>query len=284
MADERSSDTSSQLVLWDATDGIATITLNRPERHNAFTIDMEHQYFDLLERAANDTDVRVIVVTGAGRSFSPGLDMEALRVGVAEGGLATSRPRRPHTYPVTVPKPIIAAINGSCAGLGLVVALMCDIRFAARGAKMTTAWSRRGLVAEHGMSWMIPRLVGFPKALELMMSGRTFTADEANEIGMVHQLADAGSLMSDVRSYAQDMIANVSPVSLAYIKWQSYRDLERNSLNEAWQHSMFMAHDTNVFPDSAEGVSSFIERRRPNFPPLPPGFDVGDRVRRSAMD
>jgi enoyl-CoA hydratase/carnithine racemase len=284
MPDERSADTSTQLVLWHAAEGIATITLNRPERHNAFTIDMEHQYFDLLERAANDTDVRVIVVTGAGRSFCPGLDMEALRAGVAAGGLATSRTRRPHTYPVTVPKPIIAAINGACAGLGLVVALMCDIRFAVRGAKMTTAWSRRGLVAEHGMSWMIPRLVGFPKALELMMSGRTFTTDEANELGMVHQLADADSLMSEVRAYAQDMIANVSPVSLAYIKWQSYRDLQRDSLHEAWQHSMFMAHDANEFPDSAEGVSSFIERRPPAFPPLPAGFDVGDRVRRSARD
>ena len=284
MPDGPSADPSSQLVLWDATDGIATITLHRPERHNAFTIEMEHQYFDLLERAANDTDVRVIVVTGAGRSFCPGLDMEALRVGVAAGGLATSRPRRPHTYPVTVPKPIIAAINGACAGLGLVVALMCDIRFAARGAKMTTVWSRRGLVAEHGMSWVIPRLVGFPKALELMLSGRTFTTDEAHAIGMVHQLSDADSLMSEVRAYAQDVIANVSPVSLAYIKWQAHRDLERSSLNEAWQHSMFMALDANEFPDAAEGVSSFIERRPPDFPPLPAGFDVGDRVRRAARD
>jgi enoyl-CoA hydratase/carnithine racemase len=284
MPDEATADAASDVVLWDSSEGIATITLHRPERHNAFTIDMEHRYFDLLERAANDRDVRVIVVTGAGRSFCPGLDMEALRAGVAAGVLATTRPRRPHTYPVTVPKPIIAAINGACAGLGLVVALMCDIRFAARGARLTTAWSRRGLVAEHGMSWMIPRLVGFPKALELMMSGRTFTADEANEIGMVHQLAEADSLMSEVRAYARDMIANVSPVSLAYIKWQAYRDLQRTSLHEAWQHSMFMAHDAGGFPDSTEGVSSFIERRPPDFPPLPPGFDVGDRVRRAAMD
>jgi enoyl-CoA hydratase/carnithine racemase len=284
MADAPTAEATSELVLWDSTDGIATITLHRPERHNAFTIDMEHQYFDLLERAANDVDVRVIVVTGAGRSFCPGLDMEALRAGVAAGGLATSRRRRPHTYPTTVPKPIIAAINGACAGLGLVVALMCDIRFAARGARMTTAWSRRGLVAEHGMSWVIPRLVGFPKALELMLSGRTFTTDEAHEIGMVHQLADAGSLMEEVRAYAQDMIANVSPVSLAYIKWQSYRDLERRALDEAWQHSMFMALDANEFPDSAEGVRSFIERRPPDFPPLPAGFDVGARARRAAMD
>ena len=275
---------SSDLVVWDSSDGIATLTFNRPERNNAFTIDMEHQYFDLLDRAAHDPDVRVIVVTGAGRSFCPGLDMEALRVGVAEGGLATSRPRRPHTYPTTVPKPILVAINGACAGLGLVVALMGDIRFAARGAKMTTAWSRRGLVAEHGMSWVIPRLVGFPKALELMMSGRTFTTDEAHELGMVHRLVDGDSLMDEVRAYAREMIANVSPVSLAYIKWQAYRDLERTSLNEAWQHSMFMALDANEFPDATEGVASFIERRPPNFPSLPADLDVGDRVRRAARD
>ncbi len=284
MADKSDGSGADELVLWDVSEGIATLTLNRPERNNAFTIDMEHQYFDLLERAANDTDVRVIIVTGAGRSFCPGLDMEALRTGVAAGVLATGRPRRPHTYPTTVPKPIIAVINGACAGLGLVVALMCDIRFAARGAKMTTAWSRRGLVAEHGMSWMIPRIVGFPRALELMMSGRTFTTDEAHDIGMVHRLADADQVMSDARTYALDIVANVSPISLAHIKWQSYRDLERSSLNAAWQHSMFLAHDANEFPDATEGVASFIERRPPNFPPLPLNFDVGSRVRRSAMD
>ena len=284
MSDKSSDGAPAELVLWDVSDGIATLTLNRPARNNAFTMDMEHHYFDLLERAANDSDVRVIIVTGAGRSFCPGLDMEALRTGVAEGGLATSRPRRPHTYPVTVPKPIIAVINGACAGLGLVVALMCDIRFAARGAKMTTAWSRRGLVAEHGMSWVIPRLVGFPRALELMMSGRVFTTDEAHDMGMVHHLADADRVMDDARAYALDMAANVSPISLAHIKWQSYRDLERSSLNAAWQHSMFLAHDANEFSDATEGVSSFIERRPPNFAPLPPNFDVGARVRRSAMD
>jgi enoyl-CoA hydratase/carnithine racemase len=274
----------NDLVLWDVSERIATITLNRPDRNNAFTTDMEHQYFDLLERAANDPEVRVIIVTGAGRSFCPGLDMEALRAGVADGVLSTSRPRRPHTYPVTVPKPIIAVINGACAGLGLVVALMCDIRFAARGAKMTTAWSRRGLVAEHGMSWMIPRLVGFPRALELMMSGRVFTTDEAHDIGMVHHLSDADLVMSDARAYALDMAANVSPTSLAHIKWQAYRDLERSSMNAAWQHSMYLAHAANEFPDAREGVTSFIERRPPDFAPLPPNFDVGSRVRRSAMD
>jgi enoyl-CoA hydratase/carnithine racemase len=274
----------SELVLWELSERIATITFNRPERNNAFTTDMEHQYFDLLERAANDPDVRVIIVSGAGRSFCPGLDIEALRTGVAEGALATSRRRRPHTYPISVPKPIIAVINGACAGLGLVVALMCDIRFAVRGAKMTTAWSRRGLVAEHGMSWMIPRLVGFPRALELMMSGRVFTTDEAHDIGMVHHLADADRAMSDARAYALDLAANVSPTSLAHIKWQAYRDLERTSLNAAWQHSMFLAHDANEFPDASEGVASFIERRPPNFAPLPPNFDVWSRVRRSAME
>jgi enoyl-CoA hydratase/carnithine racemase len=284
MQDKSSATGPAELVLWDVSDGIATLTFNRPARNNAFTTDMEHQYFDLLERAANDSDVRVIIVTGAGRSFSPGLDMEALRIGVAEGGLATSRPRRPHTYPVTIPKPIIAVINGACAGLGLVVAMMCDIRFAARGAKMTTAWSRRGLVAEHGMSWMIPRLVGFPRALELMMSGRVFTTDEAHDMGMVHHVADADRVMTDARTYALDIAANVSPISLAHIKWQSYRDLERSSLNAAWQHSMFLAHDANEFPDATEGVSSFIERRPPNFRPIPPNFDVGARVRRSAWD
>lgn len=271
-------------VLWDKRDGIATLTLNRPHRGNAFTMDMEHAYFDLLERAADDSEVRVILVTGAGRSFCPGLDMEDLRAGIDAKGLATSRPRRPHTYPVTVPKPIIAVINGACAGLGLVVALMCDIRFAARGARMTTAWSRRGLVAEHGMSWVIPRIVGFPRALELMMSGRTFTTEEAHEIGMVNFLCEADSVLDEARAYATEMATHVSPLSLAHIKWQSYRDLERSSLNEAWQHSMYLAAAGAEFPDGKEGVLSFMERRAPNFPTLPAGFDVSQRVRRDARD
>ncbi|MGH7899004.1 MAG: enoyl-CoA hydratase-related protein, partial [Candidatus Binatia bacterium] len=152
------------VVLRDLQDGVATLTLNRPERLNAWTPEMEIRYFGLLDEAAADPDVRVIVVTGAGRGFCPGFDMDALR-DIGEGGEPRSS-GKPQTHPLTIPKPILAAINGACAGLGLVQALMCDLRFAAAGAKFTTSFVRRGLIAEHGSSWMLPRLVGHARALD----------------------------------------------------------------------------------------------------------------------
>ena len=190
--------TADDVVLYEAGDGIATITLNRPERLNAWTGPMGQAYFDALDRAADDPDVRVIVITGAGRGFCAGADMDMLQ-GIGEAGGTGSDPEtRPHTYATTVPKPVIAAINGACAGLGFVHAMMADIRFAAEGAKFTTAFSRRGLVAEHGVSWVLPRVVGPAVAMDLLMSGRVFLADEAAELGVVNKTVPADALMATV--------------------------------------------------------------------------------------
>jgi hypothetical protein len=149
----------SELVLYEVEAGVATVTLNNPERKNAWSVDMENAYFDLLDRAAADDAVRAIVLTGAGGAFCPGLDTSKLASSAGGGGLNLAG-RRPQHYPLTIPKPMIAAINGACAGIGMVPAAVCDARFVARGARLSTAYARRGLPAEYGLSWLLPKLVG----------------------------------------------------------------------------------------------------------------------------
>src|ERR1700687_423213 len=165
---------ADDVVLLENRDGIGLITLNRPERLNAWTGELENRYFDLLDECAADPDVKVIVVTGAGRGFCAGADMDMLQGIGSDGGAAagTARTTRPQWHTTTISKPVIAAINGACAGIGLVQALMADIRFAASGAKFTTAFARRGLIAEHGISWVLPKLAGAANALDLLMPGR----------------------------------------------------------------------------------------------------------------
>ena len=189
----------SEVVLRTVEDGVALLTLNRPDRLNAWTAEMERAYFGLLAECAAAEDVRAIVVTGAGRGFCAGADMQEL-LAIGEGAIdeaAAARDERPQTFPLTIPKPIVAAINGPCAGIGLVQALMCDIRFAAEGAKLTTAFARRGLVAEHGISWILPRLVGPARALDLLLSGRVVLAEEAAELGLVNRALPGDRLLDE---------------------------------------------------------------------------------------
>src|SRR3954464_7152659 len=214
-----------ELVLREVNDGVAVLTLNRPERLNAWTHALENRYFDRLDECAADPDVRVIVVTGAGRGFCAGADMGDLQTMSGDGvDDALAAERRPQTTPLSIPKPIVAAINGPCAGIGLVQALMCDIRFAAPGAKLTTAFARRGLIAEHGISWILPRLIGPARALDLLLSGRVFMAEEAAELGVVNGLGTLG----DALAYARDLAANSSPMSMAVMKRQIWSHLEKS--------------------------------------------------------
>lgn len=246
-------------------ESVATITLDRPERHNAWTSEMGEQYFDHLERAAADPGVRAIVVTGAGRSFCPGLDMGSLgavaSAGSAQGG------SRPQTLPLGIPKPIIAAINGACAGIGLSLALMCDIRFAAAGAKLTTSFARRGLIAEHGTSWLLPRLVGTARALDLLLSARVVLAEEARELGLVNFVVPQDQVLPAALDYARDLARNVSPTSMSVIKRQVLSHVDR-PLGEALAESNALMAESLRRPDVAEGVASFVERRPPRFAPL----------------
>jgi enoyl-CoA hydratase/carnithine racemase len=276
----------SEVVQIGIEDGVAVLTLNRPERLNAWTAEMESSYFGLIERCANDERVRVIVVTGAGRGFCAGADMGQLQAlgesageaapanGEHEDGDAASangerdrHERRPQSFPLSIPKPIIAAVNGACAGIGLVQALMCDIRFAAAGAKFTTAFARRGLVAEHGISWMLPRLVGPARALDLLLSGRVVLGEEAIELGLVNRVLAPEQLLDATLAYARGIAVHCSPASMATMKRQLYADLER-PLAEALANADRLMLASFAAPDFVEGVASFVEKREPRFAPL----------------
>jgi enoyl-CoA hydratase/carnithine racemase len=259
----------SEVVQRTVEDGVALLTLNRPDRLNAWTGEMERAYFGLLEECGRVEEVRVIVVTGAGRGFCAGADMEELQAIGQDGpdGAAAVHDARPQTFPLTVPKPIVAAINGPCAGIGLVQALMCDIRFAAEGAKLTTAFARRGLVAEHGISWILPRLVGPARALDLLLSGRVVLAEEAAELGLVNRALPGDRLLDETLAYARDLATNCAPSSMAAMKRQVYADFERGLADALGEANRLMA-DSLGAPDFVEGVASFVERREPRFAPL----------------
>jgi enoyl-CoA hydratase/carnithine racemase len=261
---------------------VATITLDRPDFLNAWTLTMEGELRDAMTAATRDDGVRVIMVTGEGRGFCAGADMSML-ADVQEGGgdsHAEEAPNRPgpvdgglelpedfglrYTYFPTVPKPIVAAINGPCAGLGLVMALYSDIRIASDTAKFTTAFSRRGLIAEHGTSWMLPRLVGLSTAFDLLLSARKFTAPEALAMGLVSQVYPAEQFRDAARDYAADLADNVSPRSMRVMKKQLYR-AQFQTLDEAVavaNEEMVLSFDCEDF---AEGVAHFVDKRPARF-------------------
>jgi enoyl-CoA hydratase/carnithine racemase len=256
----------SEVVLKTVEEGVALITLNRPERLNAWTAEMGHAYFDALEECDASAQVRAIVVTGAGRGFCAGADMQELKA-LGDGDLesvSVVADERPQTFPLSISKPIVAAINGACAGLGLVQALMCDIRFAAADAKLTTAFARRGLVAEHGISWILPRLVGPARALDLLLSGRVVLGEEAAALDLVNRAAEPESLLEETLAYARELAINSSPASMATMKRQVYADLTRE-LPDALEEANRLMGESFTAPDFTEGVASFLERREPRF-------------------
>lgn len=263
-------------VLYDVTDGgVAILTLNRPQRLNSWGPDISSGFYAAVDRAEADPAVRVIVLTGNGKGFCAGADLgSTATIGESLGGsesLDVSQlvgERHPH-FLTALRKPVIAAVNGACIGIGLTHALMCDIRFAAAGAKFATAFTRRGLIAEYGISWILPRLVGFGTAMDLLLSGRTFLAEEAGELGLVKEVVAAEQLMTRVMAYAEDIAANCSPASLAVIKKQAYGDALRDVADVSARAETLM-HESLLRPDVIEGITSFLEKRPPDFPPLSP--------------
>ena len=259
----------TDVVLREIDQGVALLTLNRPDRLNAWTNEMHKQYFDLLDDCAAREDVRAIVVTGAGRGFCAGADMEDLQtLGSGDIEYEAHRPDpRPHVHARTIPKPVIAAVNGACAGLGLVHALMCDLRFASAEAKMTTAFARRGLVAEHGIAWLLPRLVGPSRALDLLMSGRVVLGEEAAAMGLVDRALPREAVVEEALAYARDLAANCSPTSMAVMKPQVWASLEQGAEASLDDANRLMLESFGR-SDFAEGVQSFVERRPPAFAPF----------------
>ena len=268
-------------IVYDTHAGIATVTLSRPDKLNAWTQTMGREVRAAMDEAARDDGVRVIVLTGAGRGFCAGADMNVLSgisgagsaagAEVARGAESAATPQggRPdfrgrYAYFPTIAKPIIGALNGATAGLGLVVALYCDVRFASDAAVFTTSFARRGLIAEHGISWMLPRLVGLPHALDLMLSARKIDAAEALRIGLVNQVVPHADLMPAVRAYARELAQLVSPRSMAVMKRQLW-EAQFQTLAEATA----VADDemTRSFgtADFKEGVAHFVEKRPPHF-------------------
>lgn len=248
-------------------EGAAVLTLNRPERRNMWTAVMETEFYQALDRAAADERVRAIVVTGSGNSFCPGLDPEVLS-SVAGGQRYVSN-RRPQTYATSIPKPIIGAINGACAGIGLAQALNFDYRFAVSGAKFSTAFAKRGLPAEDATAWMLLRLVGPANAFDLLASARVVLAEEAHKLGVVQQISDPGGVLCDALEYAHRLAATVSPVAMAMVKSQIWRDCEltMDAARVRAQHLLTLA---KAQPDFAEGTASLSEKRAAQFAPYSP--------------
>ena len=261
---------------------VATVTLHRPDRLNAWTGRMHAEYRALLERAATDPTVRVIVVTGAGRGFCAGADARALEGHVERGaydsglGGEVATPGygvRPEfdadfAYHFGIPKPIIAAVNGPAAGVGLVLACYCDLRFAARGAKLTTAHGRLGLPAEYGLSWLLPRLIGVTRAADLLLSSRVVLAEEAEHLGLVNRTLPAAELLPYTYAYAGRLAGEIAPSSLAVTKLQLYRDLHGDVATSVDDAAARMAGMMQG-PDFAEGVAALTQKRRPAFPDQP---------------
>jgi enoyl-CoA hydratase/carnithine racemase len=259
-------------VLYDLHEGVALLTLNRPERNNAWTYDMEREYFAAIDRADADADVRVVVVTGAGKAFCPGLDMDVLRANAQLGAIPTAE-RRPQTYALGLRKPLVAAINGACAGIGLVQALVADLRFASTRARITTAYARRGLVAEYNTAWLLPRIMGYERALDLLLSGRVIDGTEAHAMGLVSRLCEPDDVLDAALVWARDTAANCSPMSMVAMKRQVVRAAAL-PFDAAMRETFDLMQSVADHPDFSEGVASFTEKRVPEFQALPDDYDV----------
>lgn len=275
--------TEYQDILTDIEDQILTITLNRPDRLNAWTGQMESEVRDAIEQAGNDDAIRCIIVTGAGRGFCAGADMAGLQqispddesadaatsgadtaaIPADAGDLASLYPGR-FGYMYACPKPIIAAINGPCAGIGLIFSLYADMRFANQDAKFTTAFAQRGLIAEHGIAWLLPRLVGEAHALDLLFTARVFKGAEAERVGLVNRAMPANELLPDVMDTAKHLSTQVSPRSLAVMKRQIRESYFQNFARSLEIADQEMLQSFASF-DFKEGVDSFVEKRPPAF-------------------
>ncbi len=271
-----------QEILYAVEDPVATITLNRPEKLNALTTRMQQEIKHAFADAERRKEVVGIVLTGAGRGFCAGVDMGGLAQIQAAGQISAMNEKTEFdgarlgdrgmgeefgqglTYLMMVRKPVIAAVNGPCAGMGFSLAMFCDMRFVAEEAMFTTAYAQRGLVAEHGMSWVLPRLIGPSRALDILWSGRKFDGREAVQLGVANVAVPRDQLVAAAQAYVRSLAATCSPNSLMQMKQQVYRHLMQ-PLGQAMTETQALMDESVKGPDFKEGLASFGERRAPSF-------------------
>jgi len=261
---------------YSVADAIAIITLNRPERMNALTKVMEAELLAAVEAAARDKSVRAMILTGAGRAFCAGMDMDELEVLPPED-IRAEQWMRPYdmnrradyqtrySYFPAAPKPIISAINGAAAGLGLIMALYSDFRIASDKAVFATAFAKRGLIAEHGIAWMLPRIIGHANATDLLLTSRKIDAAEALSMGLVNRVVSADSLMEDAEQLARQLSNEVSPRSVRVMKQQLW-EAPFQSLGEAVARANSEMVLSLQSEDFKEGIAHFVQRRPARFP------------------
>jgi enoyl-CoA hydratase/carnithine racemase len=270
-------------IRYEVDDPVATITLSRPEAMNAWTGTMDREIRDALDRACGDPAVVGIVVTGEGRAFCAGADMnllddlsssdrETARAGaVAEGDSLARHDQGDFDgrfgYLLAAPKPIVAAVNGAVAGMAYPFALSCDVRIGCAESLFVTAFAQRGLIAEWGLGWLLPQLVGPSVALDLLMTSRRVDGEEALRLGLLNRLVERDRLLAAAREYVEQVAAACSPASIAVMKRQVYEHYHRG-LGAAEAESQRLMVESFDRPDFAEGVRSFIEKRSPEFPRL----------------
>lgn len=252
----------------DVVDAVATVTLNRLPG-NGWTPALGRQFFAALESAAADEDVRAIIVMGAGPDFCVGADAGSLNNVADNGSYAINVAKPTYWMAMTIGKPVIAAVNGACFGVGMQVALLCDVRFASTSTKFSTAFVRRGLTAELGMTWSLPRIVGLGVANDLLLSGRLVRAAEALELGLVNWVLPPDRLLPAAREYAAEIAATCSPSAVAVVKRQIQTDLT-SDLPPAVERGYADMEVALASADFAEGVRSWREKRPPRFGPLDP--------------
>jgi enoyl-CoA hydratase/carnithine racemase len=269
-ADLELTDELGSTVLYEVRDGVATLTLHRPHRKNAWTFDMERDLFAAMDRAEDDPDARVIVLTASGTVFCPGADTALLGPRSQQDRNEQPEWRTHRLYHARLlRKPVITAVNGACAGVGFILAVASDIRFAAESAKFTSAFSRRGMPVEGGLPWLLPRLIGAGAATELLISGRKVLADEALRIGLVNRVYPDDELRDATQAYAAELAANCSPKSMESVKEQLALDIDR-SLEESHDDFWVRYNEPVQRADFREGLASFVEKRPPAFPALRP--------------
>ncbi len=266
---------SFETMLLEKEDGILTLTLNRPERLNAFNVEMARDWLDALDVIDADDEVRAVIVTGAGRGFCAGADLGggAKTFDPASVKKKASGPKEPRDTGGTVTlriyrcrKPIIAAINGPAVGIGVTSILPMDIRLASEKARFGFVFSRRGIVPEACSSWFLPRVVGINQAMEWVATGRVFEAEEAKRGGLVSEILPPDDLLPRARELAREIVDNTSGVSVALARQMMWQMLGASHPMEAHQLDSAAMNFMGSRPDSREGIESFLEKRAPKFP------------------